>query len=374
MNKIPLLFLITLLLSCKDQKSSHESISNSSTLRYAKGFWVENHPDYKDVFVRQSADSTGNVIHYRLIRNGSVPSSIENDIITIPVPVSSIVCTSTTHIPLLDYLGESEKLIGFPNTHYISSATMRKRVDAGLVKELGVEDNLNMEVLLTLQPSIVMSYTISNDLGALKKVKELGIPVVINAEFLELHPLGRAEWIKFMALFLGKEDKADSVFNWVEHEYLAHQKQASELENRPTVLTGIPYGGVWFLPGGKNYGATFFKDAGCTYIWEDDLSNGFLKLSLETVFEKALHADYWIGVGSFESYSDLKSLDDRFTKFSAFQNQKIYNYGKRVGPTGGNEYLELGYLRPDLILNDLIQITHPEKFPSPDLFFYQALN
>jgi len=250
---------------------------------------------------------------------------------------------------------------------------MRKRIDQGLVQELGIDGNLNIESLLQLQPSLVMSYTMSHDLGSLKKIQALGVPVVINSEFLEQHPLGRAEWIKFMALFLGKERKADSLFNWIEHEYVTLQKEAAQLEIQPTVLTGIPYGGIWYLPGGQNYGARFFKDAGCQYMWDDDPSNGFLKLSLETVFTKSLKADYWIGTGSFETYDDLKSLDNRFAQFSAFQNKKVYNYNKRIGATGGNEYLELGYLRPDLILKDLIQITHPERYENQNLYFYQAL-
>ena len=148
---------------------------------------------------------------------------------------------------------------------------------------------------------------------------------------------------------------------------------ADGFSNKPTVLTGIPYGGTWYLPGGQNYAAKFFEDAGCQYLWSDDPSTGFLQLSLETVYERASKADYWIGVGSFETYSDLKSADDRFPKFSAWQNKRVYNYNGRIGRTGGNEYLELGYLRPDLVLWDLIQVTHPEQFPKQDLFFYKAL-
>lgn len=250
---------------------------------------------------------------------------------------------------------------------------MRNRVDSGYVVELGIEDHLNIEHLIQLHPSVVMTYSAGNDLGSLKKVKELGIPVVINAEFLEQHPLGRAEWIKFMALFFEKELEADSIFNSIENEYINLQKQASRYKVKPTVLTGIPYGGVWFLPGGQNYGARFFEDAGCHYLWSDDPTGGFLKLSLESVFDKALNADYWIGVGSFETYQDLKSFDNRFANFQAFQNRKVFNYNNRIGATGGNEYLELGYLRPDLVLKDLIQITHPEEYPTPQLYFYKAI-
>ena len=67
---------------------------------------------------------------------------------------------------------------------------------------------------------MVMGYTMNSDYGQFKKIEELHVPVVINAEYLEKHPLGRAEWIKFMALFFNKEKKADSVFVVIEKEYL----------------------------------------------------------------------------------------------------------------------------------------------------------
>jgi len=371
MNKF--LLLVTLLFfGCRKQASESKAPINQST-KYAKGFWIEDKGTYKDVFVRQSSDSTSPTLHYRLIKDTTTAPAPEAGIMAIHIPISSIVCTSTTHIPLLDYLNETEKLLGFPSTNFISSARARARIDKGFVKELGLDNSMNLELLAQLKPSIVMAYTLTSDLGNLKKIKEMGIPVVINAEYLEHHPLGRAEWIKFMALFFGKEKQADSIFNWIENEYVKAKASTLTSSKIPTVLTGIPYGGTWYLPGGQNYAARFFEDAGCHYLWSDNPSTGFLQLSLETVYERASTADYWIGVGSFETYSDLKSTDDRFTKFSAWQNKMIYHYNGRIGPTGGNEYLELGYLRPDLVLKDLIQITHPVLYPQPDLFFYKRL-
>jgi iron complex transport system substrate-binding protein len=375
MNKTLGCFLaFIVLVSCKNRQSENNNEFQNPSTKYANGFWIEKKENYRHVFVKQSDGAT---IQYRLIERSANSASEENGVLTIEVPIANIVCTSTTHIPLLDYLGQTDKLIGFPSTDYISSTKMRKRIDQGLVNELGKDNSLNIELLVRLQPSLVMAYSMGNDIGHLKKIQEVGIPVVINSEYLEQHPLGRAEWIKFMALFFGKETEADSIFNAIESEYLKTKKVAEDFstksDEKPTVLTGIPYGGTWYLPGGKNYAARFFEDAGVQYLWDSDSSSRFLQLTLETVYERASNADYWIGVGSFESYNELKSTDDRFAKFAAWQNKKVYTYNARIGPTGGNEYLELGYLRPDLILKDLIQITHPEKFPKPELFFYKEL-
>src|SRR5438552_5037960 len=104
---------------------------------------------------------------YLLGQKGNEIPKHETDVAVITVPIESVVCTSTTHIPLLDYLGETEKLIGFPNTDYISSEKMRKRIDAGKVKDLGMEKGMNIEELFLLKPSMVMGYAMSSDLGQL---------------------------------------------------------------------------------------------------------------------------------------------------------------------------------------------------------------
>jgi iron complex transport system substrate-binding protein len=186
--------------------------------------------------------------------------------------------------------------------------------------------------------------------------------------------LGRADWIKFMALFFNKEKKADSIFRFIEGEYNKTKALVKGVADRPTVMSGIVYGDTWFLPGGQNYAARLLEDAGCHYLWKEDPSNGFLELSFESVYAKAKGADLWIGVGSFRSLAEIKAAEERYTSFRPFQGGKVYTYNSRQGATGGSEFLELGYLRPDLILNDLVKIAHPEMLPEYSLYFYGQLN
>jgi iron complex transport system substrate-binding protein len=230
-----------------------------------------------------------------------------------------------------------------------------------------------MERLATLKPDFVMAYSLTGELGQFKKMEELGIPVIMNAEYLEKHPLGRAEWIKFMALFFNKEEMADSIFQQIELAYTSTQRIVENVPDKPTVMSGIVYGDTWFLPGGRNYAAQLFKDAGCSYLWSDNESNGFLELSFESVFEKAHRADLWIGVASFQSLHEIEKADERNTHFDSFKNGNVYTYDYRKGAKGGSEYLELGYLRPDLILNDLVKIAHPELLPDEELYFHKKL-
>jgi iron complex transport system substrate-binding protein len=378
MKNTTLVVLIVLILGCHSEKKSKLTIENkpsATTLHYASGFTVSYQDDNtKLVEVIYPFQGATSGYKYLLVPKGQTIPEHELDVRVISIPISSIVCTSTTHIPLLDYLGETDKLVGFPSTDYLSSEKARKMVEDGKVQELGVDKGLNMERIAMLHPDMVMGYTMNSDYGQFKKIEDLNVPVVLNAEYLEKHPLGRAEWIKFLALFFNKEKAADSAFLIIEREYLATKELADKIQTKPSVLSGIVYGDAWFLPGGQNYAAKLLKDAGYRYLWAEDPSNGFLELSFESVYEKAHDADFWIGVGSFSSLEEIENADHRYSRFKPFQQKQVYTSNARKGSKGGSEFLELGYLRPDIILKDLLKIAHPELLKEHTLYFHQKLD
>lgn len=367
------LFCLIILASCSSGRKEHQPQETTSVqLKYAAGFEIEKMAGVTKVTVKSPYQQATKPLTYWLVKRGEA-HSLPPSATVIEVPVSSIVCTSTTHIPHLDYLDQTDKLIGFPTTDYISSPAMRARIDTGAVADLGIDANLDVEKLYTLRPSMVMGYTITDDWGPLKRLPSLGIPVVINAEYLEKHPLGRAEWIKFTALFFGQEQRADSVFNAIEKAYTSTVERVNTLNTRPTAMTGVVYGDAWFMPGGQNYAATILRDAGFDYLWAADSSSGFLQIAFESVYDRAKAADFWLGVGSFNSLAEIEAADKRYAMFKPFQTGKVFTYNARQGAKGGSEFLELGYLRPDIVLKDLVRIAHPELLPDHQLYFYSAL-
>lgn len=368
-------FVLLVLSSCKE--TEHHSLVGGSAdtlkLSYAHGFRVTAFQGDTLIDVIQPFQGATSSQKYLLVHRGDPVPVHDPSIPVIYTPVRRIVCTSTTHIPLLDYLHETDKLVGFPTTDYISSPLMRARIDSGHVVDLGVDKGMDLERLKLLKPDLVMGYSMNANNGQFTKIRDMGIPVVINAEYLESHPLGRAEWIRFMALFFERSGMADSVFSAIASQYSMLAAATDTISHRPTVMSGIVYGDAWFLPGGQNYAAKLLRDAGCHYLWEGDSSTGFLQLSFESVYQTAHDADLWIGVGSYASLAEIKSADGRYTKFKAYQNGNVYTYDARKGATAGSEFLELGYLRPDLILGDLERIAHPGLLPEKSLYFYERL-
>lgn len=372
---------ISLLWSCDSGQSENVSANAESastafhetSIDHARQFRISYEDGYKLIEVLQPYPGAERSFRYLLLPRGQEkPVDVAADAI-VEIPIREMVSLSTTHIPALDMLEDADVLTGFPTTDYISSPRMRSRIEQGKVRELGAANGLNIEALMELSPDMVMAYGMGPQDKGLRSLDRTGIPVVLNADYMEQDPLGRAEWIKFTAAFLNKEKEADSVFTFIKNRYDSLAALTESIADRPTVFSGIVYSGTWYMPGGKNWSSQFFSDAGGYYLWSNNNETGHLQLSFESVFDKAHEADYWIGVGNLPNLRALAEADTRYSKFKAWQEEKVYTYTARLGEKGGNEYMELGYSRPDIVLADLISILHPELLPGYEMYFYERL-
>jgi iron complex transport system substrate-binding protein len=342
-------------------------------MKYAKGFSIEEVNGYKVITVHQAWKNANKSIQYVLTKAGQpLPTEFPGGIL-VQIPVKKIICLSTTHAPFIDLLGESEKIVGFSGIKYISTPSIANRIKQGKIKEVGQENGINLEVMLGLQADLTIAYMMNEADKSYEQMQRAGIKVAVNSEYLEENPLGQAEWIKFFAAFFDKEARADSIFNEIEREYLAISNLAKYQTNKPLVFTNIPYGGTWYVAGGRSFVATLIKDAGAAYVFDQDTTQGSVPMSIETVFNQAQKADFWLNVSDFNLLDDLKSLDRRFSEFEAMQKGNIFNNNNKVNENGGIAYWELGVARPDIVLKDLVKIFHPHILPQYELYFYKKL-
>jgi iron complex transport system substrate-binding protein len=202
----------------------------------------------------------------------------------------------------------------------------------------------------------------------------MGISAAINAEFMEATPLGRAEWMKFTALFFNREAEVEKAFGKIEKRYSELSRVGRSTSVKPSVFTNNSWQGLWHASGGKSFIAVMLADAGADYVWKDNPSERSIPLDFESVLERAQNADYWINTGVWNSQSDALSSDERYTLFSAFKNKTMYNHIGRVNEHGGNDYWESGVANPHLVLADLIKIFHPDLLPDHELYYYRKLN
>ncbi|VAW35904.1 Vitamin B12 ABC transporter, substrate-binding protein BtuF, partial [hydrothermal vent metagenome] len=205
------------------------------------------------------------------------------------------------------------------------------------------------------------------------KLEEVGLTVVLNADYLDITPLGRAEWGKFIATFYNDEALAEAWFDSVTTEYDALAALTADVAERPTVFANTPFDGTWYMPGGQSYTAQFLNAAGADYLWGDDESTSTLFLDFESVFDQAADAAYWLNLGFVFSQEDLEATDERFADFAAFQSGSLYNYDLRTNEFGGNDFFESAAANPQVVLADLIKIFHPDLVPDHEFVYYRIV-
>lgn len=377
-NHIVLLFFTIVLISCKNEtKESIEGVlveGQKLEVKYAKGFEIKAFEGYKTITLKNPWPGTDKTFTYALVeKNGSLPNP-ENYDAVVKIPIKQIVVTSTTHIPSLEMLGEINSLIGFPNLNYISSEKTRNRIANNEIKELGKNEDINTEILIDLSPDAVIGFAVDGNNSAFSTIQNARIPVLYNSDWTEVSPLGKAEWIKFFGALYNKEKEADSIFSKIESEYISAKSLASEAKNKPTVISGAMYKDVWYMPQGNSWGAQFIRDAYGDYLWIDSEGTGSLSLSLESVLDKGIEADVWIGPAQFNSLEELKEGSKAYTQFKAYKTGEVYSYSMKKGEKGGVIYYELAPNRPDLVIKDLIKILHPEMLPNHKFHFFDKLN
>lgn len=298
------------------------------------------------------------------------PEDAEADL-TVEVPVRRAATFSTTFLPAFDLVGRVDTLVAHGGLQYVSNETVREAADAGDVVEVGDQSGPDLERLLTAEPDLVLvSAGISGD-DDRRRLADAGLPAVPDADWLEETWLGRAEWLKFVALFLNEEARAQEVFDEVEAGVEDVRRRAAEATERPEVLTNVPFEGVWYVPAGRSFIATALEELGANYPWSDTDGTGAVELDIEAVLAEAADADVWIGAGSVRgTLDDLAATDPRFREFDAFREGQVWADDRRVGPGGGNDIFELGAVRPDLVYRDLLAIVHPDLAGDVEMTFY----
>jgi len=344
-------------------------------VKYAKNFKVEYFEDYKLLTITKVFQDSDETLQYVLLYPGKkAPKNFKEEQI-IQIPIQSLITLSSTHVALADVLEVTESIIGNSNNNIITSGALPNRIKAGKVAEVGSGNQLNRELIISLQPDILMmSGVYAADYNKYQQALSGSTKLIVNTEWLEEHPLARAEWIKFLALFYNKEKLANQKFEQIESEYLKIKKLTQNIKNKPTVFGGLPYKNTWYVARGNSYVAKFLEDAGADYIWKDIEGVGSYPLDFERVFEKAYQCDYWLNVGTMVSKEEMLNQDPRYAQFDAFQEDAVYNNNAQVNKQGGNDYWMTGLVNPHIILADLVKIFHPQLLPEHKLFYYKKID
>ena len=358
-----------------------EADSLGSAPRYAKGYSVkvlDNGVRLIDVADPQDDEEKMPVsYHFALVDKG-LDVEVPEGYTKVEVPIERTLVMTMLQLSNFTALDALDIVRGITGTKNLFNKDIRQRVKDGRIVKIGMEGNFDTELILAAHPEVIFISPFKR--GGYDAIKETGITLIPHLGYKELTPLGQAEWIRFVGLFIGKEHEADSIFAGIEHRYNdlkekvannSYPSQGGAGEGSPTVFSGEMHGGNWYAVGGKNSLAQIFRDAGARYVFDNDDTGG-VNIEFEEMYAAAANADYWRILNSYEgdfSYDALKASEPRNELFKAFKDKKVIYCNMKQTP-----YYEKSPVMPDVLLSDLVAIFHPELMPADyEPTFYRML-
>lgn len=367
--------ILTVLACCisgcsnKTRSTTDDAPYTEYAVHYAKGFEVKKYETYTKVIVRNPWDTAQVLQQYILVgKDKELPANLPSGTV-VRTPLDNVIAYSTIHCSTLKELGSISIVKGVCEPEYIKLDEIKKGIADKTIENLGLASGPDVEKILMLSPEAIFAAPIVGEsYGNVVKSK---IPIVETPDYTEPHPLGRAEWIRFYSLFVGKEQLADSLFAITTQNYNEIKDKVNADVKLPSVFTDTKYQTSWDMPGGVSYMANMLTDAGSAYIWKNDQTATFIPLSFEAVLDKAGEADTWI-IKYFAptdmTYQSLQKEYKPYSYFKAFKQRNVWGCN-----TSHTDYYEDLPIHPDYILQDLAAIFHPHLFPEYTPKYYKKL-
>ena len=356
---IILLSIIYIFISC-DYATDKNALTKkqdetSNLVHYAENFKISPYKDGYKLEIRNKNSSNFDDFY---IFNDSldIPEEIKNQTI-IRTPIKSAIAFSSTQWSVFQKLGETNIIKGILESNYSKNDEILRLVKEGVIIDLGTSNQVNTEKVINLKAELIL-YTPYPTIDYSNLGELSGSIMIPFPDYLESHPLGRAEWMKVIGILCKKENETTEWFNSVANRYESLSDICKSIENKPTVFSDLPFENQWYVPGGNSYIAQIFKDSGSDYIWHDDNSTGSLHIDAESVLLKAQNADYWRVINSYDTpftYKKLAKENELYPLFKAFKEKNLLVCNVRECG-----YFEQSQYEPDILLADFIYHFHPE--------------
>ena len=350
--------------SCSNKsKPTDNTVGKSTTveIKYAKGFTVRNGENgTRLVDVKDPQKGKSKTYHFALVNGSGQGVTIPDGYTRINVPIKRTILMTMLQLSNFTALNAHDVVKGITGTKNLFDKDILERVKRGDIVKIGMEGNFDTELVMAANAEVIFISPFKR--GGYDAIKESGVTLVPHLGYKELDPLGQAEWIKFTAMFIGKEKEADSLFNDIALRYNTLKAKVDSVGGkRPTIFSGEMHGGNWHAVGGKNYLAQIFRDAGADYVINDENTGG-IPLEFESMYAKAANADYWRVLNSYAgdfTYETMEKSEPRNQLFKAFRDRHVIYCNMKTTP-----YYEISPVMPDKVLADFVAIFHPELMPN----------
>ncbi|XOV67708.1 MAG: ABC transporter substrate-binding protein [Fluviicola sp.] len=278
-----------------------------------------------------------------------------------------IICLTATLTGMFCELNQRNFLIGVSAENQLYDNQLKQAFRSGKVQEYGDFAQLSLERIADAQPNVILYNFVNTDFPQKEKLEKLGVKMLIVNDWLEAHPLAKAEWIKVIGAMTGQYKKSCDLFDKIEAKYLQIAERVNGFETHPTVISGNLIGGNWYAPSGENYFGLLIKDAGGDYRYKDTKGQKSLSLPLEKILKDNEETEVWLNPG-VSKWNQLLQLNPHAELLSPSESGEIYCYSAHM-----NKFWEESALRADFVLEDLAHIFHPDMDVDYTFHYYSKL-
>ena len=215
-NVFLLLTALVVISACRHARQNRQLVGETglddSTLlirpQYAQGFTVKYLADgvrlVEVVDPQKQDDGERMPIGYAfaLVQRGSrvrVPEGYER----VEVPIRSTIVMTSLQLSNFTALGAHDYIKGITGTKNLYNEEIQQRVREGRIQKIGMEGNFDTELILAANPDVIFISPFKR--GGYDTIKETGITLIPHLGYKEQTPLGQAEWVKFVAMCVGRE-------------------------------------------------------------------------------------------------------------------------------------------------------------------------
>ena len=265
-----------------------------------------------------------------------------------------IALLSTTHSYFVNALDGMKNICGVTYADRIQLENLQMQIANGKTQNLTSNGDVNMEELLLLNPTVLFSVPFE---PTQYQTKLPNCSVLPTAEYLEEHPLGKAEWIYVFGYVLRKDVLSNELFLKIEKEYLDSANDTSPERGRK-VFFATNNGSDWTVANNQSYWAILLKDAGATYVGAMN-EKGNLNFDKERMLFALNEADAYGELVYFPNTSNvsLSSLHPEFIQTIPFQYKNMF-----VCNAADNGFFDKALLEPHILLQELKQVLVDSTF------------
>ncbi len=285
----------------------------------------------------------------------------------IHVPLKSLAVESATQIGMIGALDAFDHLGGVSTMQYVYDERAHNAFKKKSIIEIGNEHLMKTESAVKAGINGVLHSALNGDLPNRQKFEQLGIHCIRIYEWQEVHPLGRAEWIKVIGILIGKEKEANAHFEQCVTNYESIKTTLAAVKKKPSVMSGNFIADAWYTPAGDSYMATLIADAAGDYRYAHTEGTASLSLPMEQVIIDNTDTQFWINCG-FATKTALLNGNPKANLLAPYANG-LYCYSKQM-----NYFWEQSAVYPDHVLADLASIFHPKILDAHKLVFYSKID